>query len=135
MTEHQYIVLFNRWFLGISNVVANYIMITTYGFVGAAVASALTLALVNLLRLLEIWVLERYYPYTRRFLKPIVATIIVAASIGLIRSELLSYGVSGIVLLVSGGVIGTSIYLSVIYSLGIDRIDYEIYQELRGKSE
>jgi len=135
MTEHQYIVLFNRWFLGISNVVANYILITKYGFVGAAVASALTLALVNVFRLVEIWILERHYPYTRRFVKPIVAAVVVAASIGLIRSNLLNYGVSGTVLLVSGGFLGTLIYSSILYILGIDQVDYKIYRELKGESE
>jgi len=132
MSKHQYVVLFNRWFLGIANIGVNYILITRYGFEGAAVASALTLALVNLFRLLELWSLERYYPYTLRYFKPIVASLVVAVSIGSIRTELLRYGISGIPLLLSGGIIGTVGYVMIIYLLGIDQIDYETYRELRG---
>ena len=135
MSNHQYVVLFNRWFLGVANAVANYIMITRYGFVGAAVASALTLALVNLFRLFEIWSLEQYYPYTRRYLKPMVAGLVVAVSIGLIRAELLRYGFTQIPLLVFGGIIGTVSYFAIIYFLGIDQIDYETYRELRRGNE
>jgi len=135
MSNHQYIVLFNRWFLGIANVVANYILITRYGFVGAAVASALTLALVNLFRLLELWFVERYNPYTRKYLKPVIAGLIVAVSIGPIRTELLRYGIPQIPLLIFGSVIGTVSYVAIIYLLGIDQTDYEIYRMLRGGDE
>ncbi|WP_082146830.1 polysaccharide biosynthesis C-terminal domain-containing protein [Halostagnicola sp. A56] len=115
MSNHQYVVMFNRWFLGIANVVANYIMITRYGFTGAAIASALTLALVNLFRILELWSLERYYPYTRRYFKPILAGLVVAVLMGPIRTELLKYGISQIPLLVFGGIIGTVSYVIIIY--------------------
>jgi len=134
MSNHQYVVLFNRWFLGISNVVGNYFMITRYGFVGAAVASALTLALVNMFRILEIWALEGYNPFTRNLLKPIVAALMVAVSLGLIRSRLLRYVITDIPLLVFGGITGAIFYIILIYVFGINQIDYEMYHELKDKS-
>ena len=135
MSKHQYVVLFNRWFLGVANVIANYVLIMRYGFVGAAVASALTLALVNSFRLLELWILERHNPYTLRYLKPMVAAAVVALCVSPIRTELLRYGVSGIPLILIGGIFGTLSYVVIIYLLGIDQVDYETYRELRGSGE
>ncbi|MUW13215.1 oligosaccharide flippase family protein [Halorubrum sp. CBA1125] len=135
MSKHQYVVLFNRWFLGVSNVIANYILITRYGFVGAAVASALTLSLVNLFRILELWILERYNPYTRRYLKPVLAGVIVVVLMRPIRTALLGYGIPEILLIMFGGISGTLGFVAIIYFLGIDQVDYEMYRELRGIEE
>jgi len=133
MTGHQYVVLFNRWFLGVSNVIANYILILRMGFIGAAIASALTLALVNLLRLVEIWVLERYNPYTKRYYKPVIAGLITFIFVELARNQLIQYDVHVVLLLAIGISSGTFCYLSLLYLLGIDDVDKEIYAEFTNK--
>ncbi|WP_161991499.1 flippase [Natronorubrum aibiense] len=132
MSGHQYVVLFNRWFLGVSNVVANYILIIRYGFIGAAIASALTLAVVNLFRLIEIWLLEGYNPYTPKVIKPIAAGLVAYSLSMLVRTGLSSNGLSGIVLIIFGCVIGAIVYTAIIFSLGIDNKDRKIYNELKG---
>ena len=53
--------------------VSNVILIPRWGLVGAAVASSLSVTTVNLLRVLEIWILYRLQPYNFSYLKPVAA--------------------------------------------------------------
>lgn len=55
-------------------------LVPRYGLMGAGIAGGLTLALPNLLRLGEIWVLLRIHPFSRPFLKPFIAAIPAAAA-------------------------------------------------------
>lgn len=131
MSNHQYVVLFNRWFLGISNVVVNYILITRYGFIGAAIASALTLGVVNVFRLLELWVLERYMPYTKQFYKPILGSSLTLISFVLFASFTQSMQIPTIAKLILGGIVGFCVYALSLYSLGISEIDRKTYSKIR----
>lgn len=51
----------------------NLLLIPRWGVVGAATASVVAIAVVNVLRVLQVWVLERVQPYDRTFLKPVAA--------------------------------------------------------------
>jgi len=130
MSDHQYVVLFNRWFLGFSNVVANYILIQMYGFIGAAIASALTLAVVNLFRLLELWHLERYHPYSYRFLKPIAAGLILFILSAFVHLLLLEYNLPRTIMIILGCAFGGVMYIVTLLLLGFDDVDHDLYDEL-----
>ena len=58
MTNHQYLRMINEWGSGILNVVFNYIFITQFGLIGAALATAGILAFVNIVRVIEVWALS-----------------------------------------------------------------------------
>jgi O-antigen/teichoic acid export membrane protein len=51
----------------------NFLLIPRWGLVGAAVAVLIGITTINLLRVLEIWILFRLLPYNLSFVKPIVA--------------------------------------------------------------
>lgn len=55
------------------NLVLNLLLIPRSGLLGAAVAVAGALSLVNLAKLIEVWFFLKMHPYRRDFLKPIVA--------------------------------------------------------------
>jgi O-antigen/teichoic acid export membrane protein len=59
------------WVLLIS--VSNVLLIPRWGVLGAAVSSSLSISAVNLLRVLQVWILYRILPYNRTFIKPITA--------------------------------------------------------------
>lgn len=122
MTDHQYLSLMNRWGLGILNVICNYVFIKMFGVPGAALATASVLALINLARVVEIWYTERLFPYSRRFVKPIVAGI---------GTGLVMYGLrflfSGYPLLVVGGGIGGCVFTLLLLTAGIEQEDYEFF--------
>jgi O-antigen/teichoic acid export membrane protein len=56
------------------------LLIPRWGLIGVAVASVATSVAVNLLRLLEVYLLFRLQPYNRTFLKPVAAGLIAMAA-------------------------------------------------------
>jgi O-antigen/teichoic acid export membrane protein len=61
------------------NVGLDVLLIPRWGMIGAALAVTLTGVLINTLRLIEVFVLLRLWPYDRSFAKPIVAALLAAA--------------------------------------------------------
>lgn len=120
MTDHQYVVLGNHLVLGLANVVLNYILIVSVGLIGAAIATATTLAVLNVLRVLEVWYLEGLFAYSRRLWKPLVA----GGVAGLLMVGTGHY-LEGIVVLFVGGSLGACGYLLALYLLGIEQRDRE----------
>jgi O-antigen/teichoic acid export membrane protein len=55
------------------NVFLNYTLIIRYGVVGAAVATMLSITLLNLTYLIEVYCFYKIFPYHPRFLKPFFA--------------------------------------------------------------
>lgn len=51
----------------------DFLLVPRYGLGGAAVAGALVIALINLLRLAQVWLLMRIHPFTLAFAKPFLA--------------------------------------------------------------
>ncbi|GAA5063914.1 flippase [Haladaptatus pallidirubidus] len=122
MTDHQYLSLVNRWGLGILNVICNYVFIQEFGVIGAALATASVLALINFARVAEVWYTEGLFPYSRRFVKPIVAGI---------ATGLIMYGFrslfSGYPLLVVGGGVGFCVFSALLLAAGIEEEDHEFF--------
>jgi O-antigen/teichoic acid export membrane protein len=121
MSDHQYLTLFNQLSSGALNALLNYVFITEYGFVGAAVATATVLSLINVLRVIEVWYLEGIMPYDRSYLKPIAAGV--AAGVVLFS---LSTVLSGYALLVFGGACGAIAFALSLYAFGIEDTDVEL---------
>ncbi len=57
-------------------------LVPRFGLLGAGIAGFLSLALPNLLRLGQIWLLLHIHPFSRAFLKPLIASV-PAAAVGL----------------------------------------------------
>ncbi len=75
MTGYTKLKLVNSviWVLLLS--VTNVLLIPPWGVVGAATATLISTATINLLRMAEVWFLFRLQPYNRTFLKPVVAAV------------------------------------------------------------
>ena len=124
MTEHQYLAMANQWGLGVLNVTLNYYFIQMFGVIGAALASAGLIAVVNLLTLFEIWYTEGLHPYSRSYLKPLLAGGVAGAAMYLLTTIFSNY-----VLLVIGSSCGVVVYTLIIASLGIEEDDKEFFEE------
>lgn len=124
MTDNQYIALVNEWALGLFNIVLNFVFITQFGLIGAALATVSVLSLINLCRVVEVWYLEGLQPYSLKFLKPVIAGIM---------AGVVMYGAnaffSGIVLLIGGGVLGLVGFCVGLLVLGIEQEDKEFFTE------
>jgi O-antigen/teichoic acid export membrane protein len=127
MTDNQYVVMVNHWTFGVLNVALNYVCITAFGLVGAAVATAAVLATLNAVRVAEVWYLEGLFPYTRRLWKPAVAAV---GALGVLYAA--TFFLSGAALVVVGGLAGAAVYAAVLLLLGIEPRDRRLLANYRG---
>ncbi|WP_336136697.1 lipopolysaccharide biosynthesis protein [Natronomonas amylolytica] len=125
MTDHQYLRMVNSWGLGILNIGLSYYLVLRLGLVGAALGTAGSLAFINVLRLGQLWYLEDLQPFTRKYLKPVVAAVGMAAAMVAFRPLL-----EGVVLLVVGAAVGVAVFVTLLCLLGIDPRDYRLFATL-----
>lgn len=79
MTGKTPLSLLNTIVLSVLMVGLSVLLIPRWGVTGAAVAALTTTALVNLMRLLEVLILLRLFPYNVSFVKPVVAGFVALA--------------------------------------------------------
>lgn len=127
MTNHQYLRMVNEWGLGILNAIFNYIFITQFGLIGAALATAGTLTFVNIIRVVEVWYTEQLFPYSAKFLKPIAAGLV---SVAVMEGWRMISPLSGVLLLIVGAVVGTLSFGGILIMTGIEAEDREFFREL-----
>ncbi|WP_435320899.1 flippase [Haloarchaeobius sp. TZWSO28] len=126
MTDHQYVGALNNWLLGITNVALSYVLILEYGLIGAALGTAGSLAVVNCLRVAELWYLEGLQPYNRAFFKPGIAAL-VAAVVGTQIGRVLT----GVPLLLVGAVTTFVVFVTVLVVLGPEPEDRTLGRTVR----
>jgi len=126
MTDHQYLNAANNWLLAVLNVGVSYYALLEFGLIGAAVGTAGSLVVVNLLRIAELWYFEGLQPYTWRFLNPVGASL---ATGGLLVA--LTAVLSGGTLLVVGVPAGLVIFGGTLWTLGIEERDKRLFERLR----
>lgn len=125
MTDHHYVTLANQWAIGILNTVFNYIFILRFGLIGAALATASVLAGMNVLRMVEIWHLERLSPYSSKYWKPIIAAL--GAGLIMISCKLV---LNNYILLITGSCLGSLTYIGLLYLFGIESNDCKLFINL-----
>lgn len=124
MTDHQYLNMTNQWLLGILNVALNYLFILEYGFIGAAVATAGTLTLINIVRVIEVWYTERIVPYSLKYWKPLVAG-------GLSALVMLGWRpvLTGYPLLIAGSLSGLLVFVATLFFAGVEQEDIDFFRK------
>ncbi|MFD1513361.1 oligosaccharide flippase family protein [Halomarina rubra] len=128
MTDHQYLQLANDWAVAVVNLVGSYLLVTHVGLVGAALATAGSVAVSNLVRLAQLYWLEDVWPYDRTFTAPLLAgTAMALALLG--TSRLLS----GTALLVGGTTLGLLVYARSLSLAGVPRQDRRLARRLAGR--
>ena len=104
------------------------LLIPRWGLVGAATSSLVATGTINVVRLLEVWIVERLTPYRDGFWKTVVAAI-AALGLGLVMRELLPLDGS-IVKAVAQGLTVVAVYVGVMLLLGIAPEDRLVYQRV-----
>lgn len=84
MTGHQRYSLFNSLAVVALNVVLGIILTSRYGAMGTAISTGLAIAVVNIIRLVEVRFLLKMHPYRWRMFKPLAAGAISAALVGIL---------------------------------------------------
>lgn len=124
MSGHQYLTMANQWGLGVLNVVLNYFFIQYFGSIGAALASAGLTAAFNILVLFQIWYTEGLFPYSRDFLKPLLAGSVAGVTMYILAGVFSDY-----ILLVVGGSCGMLMFVLTLLLLGIEQDDKKFFRE------
>jgi O-antigen/teichoic acid export membrane protein len=73
MTGHTMVKLINAIAWAVLLIGGSALLIPGWGVLGAAVASLIAMTVVNVARVIEVWILEGTQPYDRAFLKPVAA--------------------------------------------------------------
>jgi O-antigen/teichoic acid export membrane protein len=121
MTGNSTWSLINTVVLSVLLIGLNVWLIPLWGVVGAAVASLASIALINLMRLTEVFVLLRLWPYDRSFLKPILAAVD-AGLAAWIAGKLVHVG-ANLLYLILGAALIFVVYLGVLLMLGLSAQD------------
>ena len=124
MTGHTRIKLVNSvaWLALLFS--SNVVLVPRWGVLGAAVAALVSTTVINLARIVEVWVLERVQPYDRTFAKPVAAGL-AAYGTGM---ALRTWGPAVDSMLVAGvyAVIITAVYTGASHLLGVAPEDRDI---------
>ncbi len=131
MTGRSMLNLFNTLALVASSIVLDLLLIPPYGLIGAAVAGGLTITIINLLRLVEVYVTLKMHPFTSSLWKPLVAGLVAAAvSYALCSVLALKQPVVTLALLLP---VLFSLFFFLIYKLGLDEDDQIVLEAVRKK--
>lgn len=123
MTDHQYLNVFNQTSTAVLNTVLNYVLILRWGMVGAAVATGVSIAVVNVARIAQVYHFEGMVPYSRRYYKPLLAVAV--ATVTMLGARAGLGGLPGPALIVLGGLVGFGAFAATLWGLGIDDADRE----------
>lgn len=132
MTGHTRIKVFNSvmslFVLGGTNM----LLVPSFGVVGAAFAYLIAITVVNLARMLEMWLLERILPSWRAYLKPLTAGAI-AFGFGMGVKALLPVG-GALLPALAQGVVIVVVYVGSLTFLGLDDDDRDLMARMLDKA-
>jgi O-antigen/teichoic acid export membrane protein len=130
MTDHPKVNTANSVLLVFVTIALNVLLIPRWEVVGAAVASSVSTVLVNVVCLVEVWVLLGMQPYNRSFMKPVIAGVAAGLVAYLLNHTLeLPYLAQ---LIVSGGMLW-SIYALALYLLKLAPEDRILFERLMSR--
>ncbi len=110
----------------------NLLLIPRWGVVGAAAATSLSTVLVNVVCLLEVWILLHMQPYNRNFLKPLLAGLLSAALTAIIIGRI---SIPPLLELVFGVTVLWGSYLLLLLVMKLPREDILIVDRARARSK
>jgi O-antigen/teichoic acid export membrane protein len=128
MSGRQNIELLNTFAVVGLNTMLNFWLIRLYGGIGAAIATGISISLVNMIRLLEVMVIMKMQPFNRKYVKPLLAGLIMIL-ISMLLNFVPSIGFiwvfySGILVLIYGGLL---------YFMGFEEEDRAIFSMVKNK--
>lgn len=85
MTDRQHVVMYATIGTVLLNLLLNFLLVPVYGIVGSAFATAVAMAAINVVTLVAVRRSLGLWPYTPRYLKPVVAGVLAVAAAYLFR--------------------------------------------------
>jgi O-antigen/teichoic acid export membrane protein len=126
MSGKQNYEVFNSIAICILNIILNILLIPRLGIAGAAVATASSIVIINIFKVLEVFVLYKFHPYKKSFLKLMIFSIIAAVAIFWFRNINIHY----LSKLFSAVIISMIINLGLIFKFGLEEEDQVIIDKV-----
>lgn len=120
--------LLNMFTLFALSISLDWLLIPEFGLIGAAIAGALALVLVNLMRLVEVWLTLRIHPFRWSFLKPVLAGLV---STGVIIALKTYVNITSPLMDIAYMFLMGLIYVATIYLLRVDAEDKLVLDAVR----
>jgi O-antigen/teichoic acid export membrane protein len=117
MTGHQKVVMVSTAASAAAALALSLLLVPTYGILGAAAATATALVLANVATLFFVFHRLGYWPYGRRYVKPLVAGLAAAAATCAIRPALPA--LEGLPALLIFAPLALTVYFGTLCSLGL----------------
>lgn len=130
MTNHTKFNVANSIFMVIVTISSDLILIPRWGVIGAAAASAFSTVIVNVVCMLEVYVLLKMQPYGRQVFKPVLAASITAVITYLLNPYLV---LPSLLHLLIGVIILWGTYTLIMKLLGFSEEDLAILTNLRSR--
>ena len=127
MTGRPGLELFNSWVSGLSNIALNLWFIPRYGAFGAALATAITVTMLNLLRLLQVYRAHQCVPFRMGTLKVLAAFALPGSAMWLL-AYIYQFTVGGKLACMAGFLV---IYAGLLFAFGWDEEDQLVLRGLR----
>lgn len=112
----------------------NFMLIPPLGMVGAAIASLSATTAVNLLRTIEVYWLERLFPYNLQILKPLLAGSATFVVVYFMTNPWFPAN-TNLFYLIGQAVIGGVSYIVILFLLGISEDDRILLSEIRQRAK
>ena len=127
MTGRPGLSLLNGWISGITNILLNLWLIPLYGMLGAAIATGMTIVLLNIVRLSQVRYLYHCYPFRLGTLKTLAAGIISGTGVWKL-SQIYQLEDGGKIAIMGGGLL---VYFGLLTLFGWDAEDRLVLNRLR----
>lgn len=131
MTGHAKLKLLNSTGWVVLQVGGAALLIPRLGVMGAALASFVAIAVVNIATVLQIWFLERLWPYDRSFWKPLIAAGLATVS-GLGMTQVAAPASNFALVVIVGATISLT-YVAVLAAFRLEPDDRLILQHVLGR--
>ena len=131
LTGKQNITLMNNLGMIIINLILNYFFISAYGVFGAALATAISIGAVNLIQLLEVYIIYKIHPYNISFTKGVAAGLIVLPILYFLNKYTTGYSSLKSVM-VNAAIVGT-IFLLTFFIMGLNDEDRILIKNISKK--
>lgn len=134
MTGHQRWEVYNSLLVIILNIILNYFMIPVWGISGAAIASAISITVVNMLKVVETWSELKIHPYSWKIGKGAIAIALATLIGGLIYSFALNINLHFVARLALISLLMAPLSVFMLYLFGLDEDDRIILEKLTSSS-
>jgi O-antigen/teichoic acid export membrane protein len=125
MTNNHYLKMGLEWLLVVLNLVLTYAFVVEFGLIGAALGTSVSIGVQNFLQAVALLRLEGLWPFDATYLKPLGASLGMAAVMVGVRVVL--DGVSSVVV---GVVLGLAAFVVLLRAFGVDPRDRFVLREL-----